>query len=69
MVNESCGFVIPTAHADEAQVVTEVANAMISLASMSATELERLSQGAIARANELSWASLTERVARRGGLG
>jgi len=69
MVNGSCGFVIPTAHADEAQVVTEVANAMISLASMSATELERLSQGAIARAHELSWASLTERVARRGGLG
>lgn len=63
IVNESCGVVVPAAHADETQTVTGIANAMIALASMPATELKRLSTGAIARANELSWARLTERIA------
>lgn len=63
MVNASCGIVIPTAHANEAQTVTSLANAMVSLASMTASASSRLSAGAIARANELSWEKLTERVA------
>jgi glycosyltransferase involved in cell wall biosynthesis len=67
MVNGSCGIVVPTAHADEAQTVTGLANAMISLATMSTPDLERLSMGAVARANELSWSALTARVADYGG--
>jgi glycosyltransferase involved in cell wall biosynthesis len=63
IVNGSCGIVIPTAHANEAQTVTGIANSMVSLGEMSATELERLSMGAIARANELSWAGLSARIA------
>jgi glycosyltransferase involved in cell wall biosynthesis len=66
MVNGSCGIVVPTAHADEAHTVTGLANAMISLATMSSAESERLSTAAIARADELSWATLTERIVRRG---
>ena len=66
MVNGSCGIVVPTAHADEAQTVTGLANAMISLATMPSAELERLSTAAIARAAELSWATLTERIVGRG---
>jgi glycosyltransferase involved in cell wall biosynthesis len=65
MVNGSCGIVVPTAHADEAQTVTGLANAMISLATITTPELERLSMGAIARANELSWERLAARVAYR----
>jgi glycosyltransferase involved in cell wall biosynthesis len=65
MVNESCGIVVPTAHADETQTVTDLANAMISLATMATPDMERLSMGAIARANELSWATLTERIVGR----
>jgi hypothetical protein len=38
---------------------------MISLASMAPEEMERLSLGAIARANELSWSALTARIAHR----
>jgi glycosyltransferase involved in cell wall biosynthesis len=64
MVNGSCGIVIPTAHANEAQTVTRLANAFISLTTMSPEEWERLSRGAIARANELSWSALTARIAR-----
>jgi len=60
MVDASCGIVVSTAHADEAQIVTNIANAMISLASMPVEESSLLSAGAIARANELSWARLTE---------
>jgi glycosyltransferase involved in cell wall biosynthesis len=67
IVNGSCGIVVSTAHSQEAKIVTDIANAMISLGSMSATELECLSTGAIARANELSWDSLTERIVGRGG--
>jgi glycosyltransferase involved in cell wall biosynthesis len=59
MVDESCGIIVPTAGADEAQVVAGIVNAMISLATMPASESERLSSGAIARANELSWTRLT----------
>jgi glycosyltransferase involved in cell wall biosynthesis len=63
MVNASCGVVVPTLHTGEAQTVTGIANAMIFLGAMSATELERLSMGAIDRARELSWARLTARIA------
>jgi glycosyltransferase involved in cell wall biosynthesis len=63
MVDESCGIVIPTFNSDEDETITGIANAMIALATMSSAELERLSTGAIARANELSWANLTERIA------
>jgi glycosyltransferase involved in cell wall biosynthesis len=66
MVNASCGIVVPTTDADEAQVVREIANAMISMGSMTVTELEDLSRGAIARASELSWAALTARIAQDG---
>jgi glycosyltransferase involved in cell wall biosynthesis len=69
MVNASCGIVVPAAHMDEAQVVTGIAGAMISLGKMTATEHESLSAGAIARANELSWARLTELIVGRAGLG
>jgi glycosyltransferase involved in cell wall biosynthesis len=65
IVNSSCGIVIPTAYADEAQAVARIASAMISLGTMTAPALNRLSIGAITRANELSWANLTERVASR----
>jgi glycosyltransferase involved in cell wall biosynthesis len=65
IVNGSCGVVVPTAEADEAKVVTGIANAMIHLGSMSPAEFEGLSRGAIRRANDLSWAKLTERVAYR----
>jgi glycosyltransferase involved in cell wall biosynthesis len=68
MVTESCGMVIPAHNSDEAETVSGIATAMIALASMAPAELERLSTGAIARANELSWASLTERIARGEGL-
>ncbi len=68
MVNGTCGIVVPTAGADEAQTVTGIANAMVSLASMPADEFTRLSMGAIARANELSWDRLTERVVESGDL-
>jgi len=64
IVNESCGIVIPTFRAKEEEIVTRIANAMISLAIMSAKESARLSIGAVTRANELSWVSLTERIAR-----
>jgi glycosyltransferase involved in cell wall biosynthesis len=66
MVNSSCGIVISTAGADEAQVVNGIANAMVSLALMPAAEWQRLSAGAIARANELSWARLTDSIVGRG---
>ena len=70
IVNASCGIVVPTADANETQVVKGIANAMISLGSMSgawsqpSSELPRLSEGATARANELSWDRLTEQIAR-----
>jgi glycosyltransferase involved in cell wall biosynthesis len=62
MVNASCGIVVPTDHADESQTVTGIANAMVSLGTMTPTEFEHLSTGAITRAHELSWSSLTERI-------
>lgn len=58
IVNQSCGIVVLTAEADEAQIVTGIANSMISLGTMSSAMYERFSMGAIARANELSWSSL-----------
>jgi glycosyltransferase involved in cell wall biosynthesis len=62
IVNKSCGFVVSTANADEAQTVTRLADAIVSLATMAPEESERLSLGAIARANELSWSKLTARI-------
>jgi glycosyltransferase involved in cell wall biosynthesis len=67
MVNGSCGVVVPTAGADEAQVVTGIANAMIRLGSMSPAELERLSIGGNRQIRaSLSWIRLTERIVGRG---
>jgi glycosyltransferase involved in cell wall biosynthesis len=63
MVNASCGFVVPTKVADEVLVVTRIANAMISLSTMTDAEWLRLSSGAKARASELTWADLTAFVA------
>jgi glycosyltransferase involved in cell wall biosynthesis len=68
MVNESCGFVIPIANANEDCVVTEICNAMVALGSMSPEELAILSNGAITRARELSWARLTSRITDVKGL-
>jgi glycosyltransferase involved in cell wall biosynthesis len=65
LVSASCGFVVPTKDADEAQVVTRIAKAMISLGTMPESAWQRLSTGAKARASELSWASLTARVAHQ----
>ncbi|MGD0548648.1 MAG: glycosyltransferase, partial [Terracidiphilus sp.] len=62
-VKASCGIVVPTADASEAELVTRIAKAMASLGSMPADESIRLSRGAVDRANELSWARLTARVA------
>jgi glycosyltransferase involved in cell wall biosynthesis len=62
MVNSSCGIVVSTAHADEAETVSSIANAMVSLGTMTPSEFKRLSTGAITRAHELSWSSLTERI-------
>jgi glycosyltransferase involved in cell wall biosynthesis len=66
MVNDSCGIVVPTVHADEAETVTGIAAAMASLGTMPAAQWERLSRAAVARADELSWARLTERIVVRG---
>jgi glycosyltransferase involved in cell wall biosynthesis len=63
IVNQSCGVVVSTAHADESRTISGIANAMIGLGSMSTGELECLSKGAIDRANELSWARLTRCIA------
>jgi glycosyltransferase involved in cell wall biosynthesis len=65
MVNACCGIAVSTSGADETKIVAEIASAMISLAQMPAKESELLSSGAIARANELSWTALTERVTQR----
>jgi glycosyltransferase involved in cell wall biosynthesis len=63
IVNESCGITVPVANANEAQVVTCIANSMVSIGMMSSSEYERLSMGALARATELSWARLTACIA------
>jgi glycosyltransferase involved in cell wall biosynthesis len=63
IVNETCGIVIHTTNADEVQIVTGIANSMVSLGTMPVTEIERLSKGATARANELSWTNLTACIA------
>ena len=65
IVRESCGIAVPTKDAEEAQVVARLAQAMISLGTMPEAEWQRLSCGAQTRASELSWASLTARVAHR----
>jgi glycosyltransferase involved in cell wall biosynthesis len=63
MVNRLCGIVVQTAHANEIQVVAGIAKAMVCLGTMPDTDMSRLSAGAIARANELSWEKLTEDIA------
>jgi glycosyltransferase involved in cell wall biosynthesis len=67
IVNASCGVVVPTENADEAQTVIRLANAMGFLGSLSAFEWARFSMGAITRAKELSWPGLTVNVAKRVG--
>ena len=62
LVNQSCGFVVSTKNADEAQIVSRIARAMTALGTMTAGELTILSKGAIARAKELSWMEKTERI-------
>lgn len=62
IVNESCGFVVSTADANEAQIVTRIAQAMVTLGTMSSSEWGNLSRGAIARASELSWENQTKRI-------
>ena len=54
VVNEQCGRLIPLATPE--QSIRAFANAMQELAKNSA-ELEKLSSGALARAEELSWDS------------
>lgn len=66
IVNSSCGIAVPTAGAGEDETVTNIAKAMISLGTISASEYALLSAGAMARANELSWARLTERITASG---
>jgi glycosyltransferase involved in cell wall biosynthesis len=63
VVNESCGIVVPTENADETQTIGRISNAMISLGTMPDVVWRRLSAGATAKANELSWDSLTGHVA------
>jgi glycosyltransferase involved in cell wall biosynthesis len=62
IVNESCGYLIPSQFADEMQIVSHIADAMISMGYNSPAAQEHLSLGAIARAKELSWTNLTSRV-------
>ncbi|MGA9070376.1 MAG: glycosyltransferase [Terracidiphilus sp.] len=65
IVNSTCGVVVPTADADEALTVTRIADAMTLLGRLPEAEWQRLSTGAKARADELSWASLTAQVIYR----
>ena len=64
IVNASCGVIVSTADADEHCTVTRIANAMNFLAAMTDEQSVQLSLRAIARANELSWVSLTKTLAR-----
>lgn len=64
MVNDSCGYVIPAKDHNEFHIVTGIANAMVSLASLTRSEHERISKMAFARTTQLSWFNLTERVVR-----
>lgn len=68
IVNASCGVVVQTKYADEAQIVTHLANVMNFFGTMSAAQSTQLSTGAIARANQLSWSSLTASIAERAGI-
>jgi glycosyltransferase involved in cell wall biosynthesis len=64
LVNPSCGVVVPTKDADEDLAITRIAAAMLSLGTMAEAEWERLSMAARSRADELSWASLTQLIAQ-----
>ncbi|MCC5647820.1 glycosyltransferase [Nostoc sp. CHAB 5824] len=59
-VDESCGILIPLV--DEETSISAIANALESL-SNDRDELARLSQGAIARASKLGWATMADHVA------
>lgn len=63
IVTPSCGIVVSTADAGVGRIAARIAQVMVSLGSASAAETMRLSTNAIARANELSWARLTARIA------
>jgi glycosyltransferase involved in cell wall biosynthesis len=64
MVTAACGIVIAVDDADEMQVVSRLANAIVKIVTREQAELTQLSAGAVARANELSWAALTAKVAQ-----
>ena len=68
MVNSSCGIVVPSAQLSETQTVTNIANAMTSLATMSTAKSLLLSTGAMVRASELSWSRTTEHIVNCEGL-
>jgi glycosyltransferase involved in cell wall biosynthesis len=63
VVNDSCGAVVSTKDASEAEVVTGLAKAMVSLGTMSEAEQRRLSNGSVARARSMSWTNLAARIA------
>jgi glycosyltransferase involved in cell wall biosynthesis len=63
VVNDSCGAVVSTKDASEAEVVTGLAEAMVSLGTLGEEEQRRLANGSVARAKTMSWTSLTARIA------
>ena len=62
IVNKSCGMVVRTTGADEAQIVTSIADGMKAIVTMPTAARDNLAAGAVSRSNELSWVGLTERV-------
>jgi glycosyltransferase involved in cell wall biosynthesis len=62
IVNSSCGVVIKTLGADEGQVIADLAEAMISLGTMPPDDFERLSKGAVMKAQQFTWERLTAHV-------
>ena len=63
IVDRSCGIVVATGDADDNQTVAGLAKAIVTLATMGPAQIQNLSSGAIARANELSWTALAAKVA------
>jgi glycosyltransferase involved in cell wall biosynthesis len=66
IVNNTCGIVVPTAHANETQVIISIAKAMIAMVIMPVAEWKHLSAESIIRANELSWNKLATRIIESG---
>jgi len=62
LINDSCGIVVSTKNANENQVISRIASAMITLSFMPANDYATLSKGAIVRANKWSWNELTKCV-------